>query len=71
MTWVKDKEPEASGYYLTYYYNKEKESKWKYRFDPDVKCWWNVRHDYYIPCEMQANVDPIPRNVLIGKMEHD
>lgn len=25
-----------------------------------VKSWWNVRHDYYIPCQMQEGVAPLP-----------
>ncbi len=58
--------PNESGYYLTVYHNHEqnadmlkafwfdsKTKTWMFRFEPDVKAWWNVRHDYYVPCQQQ------------------
>lgn len=70
-----NKPPEEGGYYLTYYRNTEKpevrffykafwystdEKKWLFRFDPDVICYWDVRYDFYVPCQLQDNVDPVP-----------
>jgi hypothetical protein len=61
--WVSNP-PTEKGYYLTYYWNKDYNDHlykafwwdgrdWIWRFIPDVKCYWNVRHDYYCPCQMQ------------------
>lgn len=34
--------------------------KWCFRFDPDVIAYWNVPHDYYVPCQMQEGVESLP-----------
>lgn len=71
--WIKDTLPTESGYYLTYYYNHEhqammfkafwfdvKTSNWVFdRFEPDVKAFWDVRHDYYVPCQTQQGISYI------------
>ena len=64
--WISDSFPTESGYYLTVYFNHENSAwmrkafwydvegaKWVFRFDPEVKCWWDVRYDHYAPCQMQ------------------
>lgn len=37
---------------------------WELRFwkcnGTDIKWWWDVRHDYYVPCQTQSNVGQIP-----------
>jgi hypothetical protein len=69
-----DTSPTESGYYATAYirdgvvYYKSfwydaKTSEWVFRFKPDVKVWWDKRFDYYIPCEIQGDVDPVPENL--------
>jgi hypothetical protein len=69
-----DTAPDESGYYLTLHYYKEtqenmvkafwystKDSRWYYpNYEPQVICWWNVGHDYYMPCQLQDDVEPIP-----------
>jgi hypothetical protein len=67
--WVTDP-PTEKGYYLTYYWNKDAGpnylykafwwdgNQWIWKFDPDVKCYWNVRHDYYCPCQTQEVSHP-------------
>lgn len=76
-SWIIDEQPTESGYYLTFYFNEEEndfffkafwfnvdKSKWIWRLDPDVKTWWNVRHDYYVPCQMQEGVAPLPKQII-------
>lgn len=77
--WISnDIKPELSGYYMTLYYNEEQKhdmfkafwydtqtSKWIFRFDPDVKAWWNVRHEYYVPCQYDMKIEtPVPKEFL-------
>ena len=71
--WIDNKNlPKENGYYLTYYKNTEQNdvrflykafywrNRWIFRFNPDVICYWNVKHDYYVPCQIQPDVDPLP-----------
>ena len=78
--WISNNtKPEVGGYYLTYYFNEEQnammfkafwyrpeQDKWLFRFDPDVKAWWNSRYDFYVPCQMQENVDDIPEELRVS-----
>lgn len=75
MTWVNDSLPREEGYYLTFYKNKDNyffkafwystdKQEWVFRFKPDVKCWWNKPFDYYFPCQMQENVNPVPESMV-------
>jgi hypothetical protein len=70
--WKKASDPPSEiGYYMTFYLHEEKGylfkafswngKKWVFqRFDPNVIYYWNVRHDYYVPCEMQKDIGPLP-----------
>jgi hypothetical protein len=67
--------PTHTGYYLTYYWNTEKngthlfksfwynvpKNEWVFRFPPEVIAWWPVKHEYYVPCETQPDVTPLPQ----------
>jgi hypothetical protein len=67
--WIRHNLPHESGYYLTVhemdgrnlykaFWFDTNNLKWNFRFEPNVKAFWNVRHDYYVPCQMQEGVDP-------------
>lgn len=69
--WIKETIPTKSGYYLTLHILEGKryykafwfditKQEWIFRYKPDVKYWWNVHHEYYVPCQMQEGVEAAP-----------
>lgn len=79
-TWIENDTPKVAGYYLTIYWNEEKQDHlfkafwysptygWMFqRFVPKVIAYWDVRHEYYCPCQMQPDVSPYkPGNDLLN-----
>ncbi len=63
--------PSESGYYLTvheldgkylfkaFWYSVD-HTKWMFRYEPKVHLWWNKRFEFYAPCQLQEEVDPLP-----------
>ena len=71
MKWIDNGSPTESGYYLTVhelggqylfkaFWYSVLDSKWVFRYNPDVKLWWDKRFDYYVPCQTQDEVAPLP-----------
>lgn len=69
--------PTKSGYYLTAHYSKQhrchllksfwynvEKSEWMFRYNPDVKIWYNRCFEFYVPCETQDDVKNIPAEFL-------
>jgi hypothetical protein len=75
--WLTDSLPTKSGYYLTvhirnnetymkaFWYSVE-QKKWSFRYEPNVKCWWNKRFDYYAPCQLQDDVAAVPSEIVLN-----
>lgn len=77
MKWKSATEyPEKPGYYLTYYWNDERKEylfkafvfskgRWWYTlFEPKPIAWWDKHFDFYIQCQTQPNVDPLPSSFI-------
>jgi hypothetical protein len=72
--------PSQPGYYLTVYVDRRTKtrlykafwwdgSNWTFWYGnpPDVICWYDVRHEFYVPCQTQENVEDVPAKILNTK----
>jgi hypothetical protein len=70
-----ENKPIEAGYYGTIYWNEEQkrtlwkafwyspDKGWQFRFVPKVLVYYNVRFDFYVPCQIQPLEEKVPDDI--------